>query len=66
MIVFGWYIIAEVNEDKSIVLSIAIAAFLYLFVPFVLKDENRWAFVVSILERFGFEKKNKHSDTNIQ
>jgi hypothetical protein len=41
MIVFGWYIIAEVNEDKSIVLSIAIAAFLYLFVPFVLIDENR-------------------------
>ena len=48
----------EDNESRIIVLSIVIASFLYLFIPFILKPENRGQFIESVLNRFWFEKKD--------
>lgn len=50
------------NESRVIVLSIMIASFFYLFIPFVLKPENRGQFIESILKRFWFEKKDISKD----
>jgi len=47
------------NDEKDIVLSITLATFLYLFIPFVLRPENRGRFVENVLARFGFFKKDK-------
>lgn len=57
MVIFWWYLDIASNDNKAMVMSIAIAAFLYLFIPFVMKEENRWQFIISVLSKFGFEKK---------
>jgi len=46
-------IVDHTNETRVIVLSIIVAS---LFIPFVLKKENRWKFIISLLERFWFTK----------
>ena len=57
MFIFGYEIVESINEDKILVLSIGIASFLYLFIPFVLHKEIRNEFMVFALGRFGFERK---------
>lgn len=54
-----WDIIAtdKENESRVIVLSITLATFLYLFIPFVLQKENRNKFIIATLEKFWFYKK---------
>ena len=46
------------NESRKLVLSITMATFLYLFIPFVLQKENRSKFILSVLEKFWFYKKD--------
>ena len=58
MFIFGYAIIETLNEDKILVLSIGMASFLYLFIPFVMQKENRSEFIISIMSRFGFERKH--------
>lgn len=43
---------------KDIVVSVVLASFLFLFIPFVMKPENRGRFIESVLARFGFVKNN--------
>ena len=57
MFIFGYEIVESINEDKILVLSIGMASFLYLFIPFVMQKENRSEFILSIMSRFGFERK---------
>lgn len=59
MVVFGWLMRNEVNDDKAMVLSVCIAIVLYLFIPFILKPDNRAAFFLWAAQKFGvkFEKK---------
>lgn len=58
MLIAWEFITTDVNnEDRVIVLSIMIASFLYLFIPFVMKEENRGKFLIAILEKFWFYKK---------
>ena len=45
------------NDSKDIVLSVLLASFLFLFIPFVMKPENRGRFIESVLAKFGFIKK---------
>lgn len=45
------------NSEKDIIISITLAAFLYLFIPFVLEKENRKRFIEDVLGRFWFFKK---------
>lgn len=59
MIIMWWYLDIANNANKSIVLSIAIASFLYIFIPFALKDENRDDFIRWVLSRFWYEKISK-------
>lgn len=49
--------ITERNESKDIVLSVLIASFAYLVIPFVLQPENRGRFIESILNKFWLVKK---------
>lgn len=44
------------NEARTIVMSILIASTLYLFIPFVLRKENREKFIKTTLERFWYVK----------
>ena len=46
------------NDMKDIVVSVVLASFLFLFIPFVMKPENRGRFIESVLARFGFVKNN--------
>lgn len=45
------------NESRVLAISILLASFLYLFLPFILKEENRDRFIESTLEKFWFTKK---------
>ena len=47
------------NESRVIVLSILVATTLYLFIPFILKRENRGRFIEATLAKFWFIKENK-------
>lgn len=59
MIIMWWYFELADNANKSIVLSLALASFLYIFIPFALKDENRDDFIRWVLSRFGYERISK-------
>lgn len=59
MIIMWWYFELADNANKSIVLSLALASFLYIFIPFALKDENRDDFIRWVLLRFGYERVSK-------
>lgn len=48
------------NESRVIVMSILIATTLYLFLPFILRKENREKFITTTLERFGYIKLEKN------
>lgn len=45
-----------VNESADIILSIWIASFAFLFIPFVMVDENRNRFIEGIFNKFWFYK----------
>lgn len=47
------------NESRAIVLSLIIASTIYLFLPFVLRKENREKFISTTLERFWYIKNDK-------
>ena len=53
------------NESRVIVLSIMIASFLYLFLPFVLRKENRGKFIESLLARFWFYPTEQNNNVQI-
>ena len=60
LLIKGQFIGADLNnESRVIVLSIILAAVLYLFIPFVLKPENRQKFIEEALWKFWFYKKEK-------
>lgn len=59
MIIMWWYLDIANNANKSIVISIALASFLYIFIPFALKDGNRDDFIRWVLWRFGYERISK-------
>ncbi len=61
-ILLGWYAADAANPYRSIVLSVAIASCLYIFIPFALKEENRENFFYWLLNRFWFEKIDKNRD----
>lgn len=44
------------NESRITVLSLIIASTIYLFLPFILRKENREKFIVTTLERFWYVK----------
>lgn len=50
------------NESRIVVLSIFIATTLYLFIPFILRKENREKFITTTLERFGYIKTDKNEN----
>ncbi len=52
------------NESRIVVLSIFIATTQYLFIPFILRKENREKFITTTLERFGYIKTTKDEDKN--
>lgn len=47
------------NEARVLVVSIMLASFLYLFIPFVLQKENRNKFIEWVLNKFWFIKNEK-------
>jgi len=49
------------NESRTIVLSLIIASTIYLFLPFILRAENREKFISTTLERFWYIK-NENKD----
>ena len=57
-LMIDWDLVMESvdNESRLIVISIMLAAFLYLFIPFVLRPENRGRFVEWVLAKFWFYK----------
>lgn len=50
------------NEARVIVLSILIASTLYLFIPFVLRKENREKFIETTLEKFWYIKTDNNNN----
>lgn len=54
------------NESAKLVIIIILTSALYLFLPFILQKDNRNNFIISVLEKFWFNKiiKNKKWNTN--
>lgn len=52
----GWFVKGWANESSDTVIIIMLTTSLYLFIPFILKPENRDKFGLYILKRFGLTK----------